>query len=196
MPERRSEPWLVTCGAISRPAHVRSGSADGLLEIEIGSGETARTVTAAIVSYSTDTCVVSIEGRSTVVRLARQGGEYQAMAAGESFTATSAAEMATGTGSGASDGSAADAGSRGVDLDALCAPMPATVSAILVEPGAAVEAGDTLVRLEAMKMELAIRAPSPGCIATVDCRVGDLVQPGRPLVALEGRPTTAGKPHR
>ncbi len=192
MAERRSEPWLVTSGAISLPAHVRSGSDDGLLEIEIGSGETARTVTAAIVSCSTDTCVVSIEGRSTVVRLARQGGEYHAMAVGESFTAMSAAKAITGSG----DGSAAAAGPRGVDLDALCAPMPATVSAILVEPGAVVEAGDTLVRLEAMKMELAIRAPSPGCIATVDCRVGDLVQPGRPLVALEGRPTTAGKPHR
>ena len=183
MAERRSEPWLVASGAISLPAHVRSGSDDGLLEIEIGSGETARTVTAAIVSCSMDTCVVSIEGRSTVVRLARQGGEYHAMAAGEAFTARSTAEAVTGSDAG--DGSAAAASSRGVHIDALCAPMPATVSAILVEPGADVEAGDTLVRLEAMKMELAIRAPSPGCVATVDCRVGDLVQPGRPLVGLD-----------
>ena len=192
MPERRSEPWRVTSGAIGRPVHVRSGSDDGLLEVEIGSGDTARTVTASIVSCSTDTCVVSIEGRSTVVRLARQAGAYHAMADGEYFTARSAAETITGAG----DGSTVGASSLGVDVDALCAPMPATVSAILVEPGADVEAGDTLVRLEAMKMELAIRAPSPGCIATVDCRVGDLVQPGRPLVALEGRPTTAGKPRR
>lgn len=192
MPERRSEPWRVTSGAIGRLVHVRSGSDDGLLEVEIGSGDTARTVTATIVSCSTDTCVVSIEGRSTVVRLARQAGAYHAMADGESFTARSAAETVDGAG----DGSTAGASSLGVDIDALCAPMPATVSAILVEPGAEVEAGDTLIRLEAMKMELAIRAPSPGCIATVDCRVGDLVQPGRPLVALEGRPTTAGKPRR
>lgn len=194
MPERRSEPWLVTAGAIGRPVHVRSGSADGLLQVEIGSGDTARTVAATIVSCSADTCVVSIEGRSTVVRLARHAGAYHAMADGESFTARSAAETTDGDGAG--DGSTARASSLGVDVDALCAPMPATVSAILVEPGADVEAGDTLVRLEAMKMELAIRAPSPGCIATVDCRVGDLVQPGRPLVALEGRPTTAGKPPR
>lgn len=73
----------------------------------------------------------------------------------------------------------------GPDADALCAPMPATVTAVAVEPGAAVAAGDTLIRLEAMKMELAIRAPAGGRITAVHCAVGDLVQPGRPLVTLE-----------
>ena len=66
--------------------------------------------------------------------------------------------------------------------------MPATVAAVLVRPGAVVAAGDTLVRLEAMKMELAIRAPAAGRVAAVDCRAGELVQPGRPLVTLEPRP--------
>ena len=66
--------------------------------------------------------------------------------------------------------------------------MPATVAAVLVQPGAVVAAGDTLVRLEAMKMELAIRAPAAGRVAAVDCRAGELVQPGRPLVTLEPRP--------
>ena len=63
--------------------------------------------------------------------------------------------------------------------------MPATVTAVIVEPGATVTAGDTLIRLEAMKMELAIRAPADGRITAVHCNIGDLVQPGRPLVVLE-----------
>ncbi len=62
--------------------------------------------------------------------------------------------------------------------------MPATVTAVLVTPGATVSTGDTLVRLEAMKMELAIRAPVDGTVTGVACREGELVQPGRPLVTL------------
>ena len=54
-----------------------------------------------------------------------------------------------------------------------------------VEPGAAVKKGDTLIVLEAMKMELPIRAPADGTVARVTCTEGQLVQPGVPLVELE-----------
>lgn len=74
---------------------------------------------------------------------------------------------------------------RDQDPAALAAPMPATVTAIRVEPGQAVSAGEVLVTLEAMKMELAISAPRDGRVRSISCRVGELVQPGVPLVALE-----------
>ena len=64
----------------------------------------------------------------------------------------------------------------------LSAPMPATVIRVAVKPGAAVGKGDTLLVLEAMKMELPIRAPSDGVVKAVHCRAGDLVQPGVPLL--------------
>lgn len=67
----------------------------------------------------------------------------------------------------------------------LSAPMPATVLRIDVAPGAAVKRGETLLVLEAMKMELPVRAPSDGVVRTVSCREGELVQPGAPLVSLE-----------
>jgi 3-methylcrotonyl-CoA carboxylase alpha subunit len=70
------------------------------------------------------------------------------------------------------------------DEAALAAPMPATVVAINVAPGQAVAAGDVLVVLEAMKMELAVAAPHDGTVTAVACRVGELVQPGVPLVEL------------
>ena len=201
MPEKRSRRWLVTAGATRLAAEVRHGADDAALEVGIGSGDTARTIAARIVSCSADTCVVSVDGRSTVVRLAPHDGGFHAMTGGESFTVTSAAETPAASRHG--DGSAAgQAGeprvgepASAMDLDALCAPMPATVSAILVEPGTTVDAGEALVRLEAMKMELAIRAPAAGRVAAVDCRVGDLVQPGRPLVTLQASPSTAGKAH-
>ena len=61
----------------------------------------------------------------------------------------------------------------------LAAPMPATVVTVLVDAGHAVKKGDTLVVLEAMKMELPIRALGDGVVKAVHCREGELVQAGR-----------------
>jgi biotin carboxyl carrier protein len=66
----------------------------------------------------------------------------------------------------------------------IAAPMPAKVTAILAEPGRAVSKGDVLVKLEAMKMELPVRAPRDGVVKTVSCQVGELVQPGVALMEL------------
>jgi biotin carboxyl carrier protein len=68
---------------------------------------------------------------------------------------------------------------------ALAAPMPATVVLINVAPGQQVARGDIMIMLEAMKMELPIRAPRDGRVKTIACRAGELVQPGTALVELE-----------
>jgi biotin carboxyl carrier protein len=68
--------------------------------------------------------------------------------------------------------------------DELTAPMPATVVKLLIQPGAVVAKGDTLLVLEAMKMELPIRAPRSGVVDRIFCRVGELVQPGVELLEL------------
>ena len=67
----------------------------------------------------------------------------------------------------------------------LSAPMPATVIRVEVSPGGHVRRGDTLVILEAMKMELPIRADTDGTVTKVSCKPGDLVQPGIALVEIE-----------
>ena len=56
---------------------------------------------------------------------------------------------------------------------------------VSVKPGAQVKAGDALVVLEAMKMEIALRAPHDGVVAAVNCREGELVQPETVLVELK-----------
>ena len=79
-------------------------------------------------------------------------------------------------------------GSRNVRHDddtSLAAPMPATVVSINVAAGQAVKTGDVLITLEAMKMELTITSPRDGKVQRVACRVGELVQPGVPLLDLE-----------
>ena len=67
----------------------------------------------------------------------------------------------------------------------VMAPMPATVVSLNAAPGQAVNEGDTLIVLEAMKMELPIKSPRSGTIKAVHCAKGDLVQPGVNLLEIE-----------
>jgi len=67
----------------------------------------------------------------------------------------------------------------------LTSPMPATVVKVLAAPGQAVKAGDALVILEAMKMELSVRAPSDAVVKAVHCKEKEIVQPDQTLVELE-----------
>ena len=54
--------------------------------------------------------------------------------------------------------------------------MPATVIRVNVQPGDPVKKGDVIVLLEAMKMELPLRAPADATVSAVNCREGELVQ--------------------
>ena len=56
--------------------------------------------------------------------------------------------------------------------------------AVLVHEGQAVRRGDVVMTLEAMKMELPVRAPRDGTVRSIACKDGDLVQPGVPLLEL------------
>ena len=60
--------------------------------------------------------------------------------------------------------------------------MPATIIKVHVKPGDAVKKGDTVLVLEAMKMELPIRAAGDGVVATVCCHEGELVQADAVLI--------------
>ena len=57
----------------------------------------------------------------------------------------------------------------------LTAPMPATVVTIHVKPGDRVVKGQVVMLLEAMKMELPVRATDAGVVAAIRCREGELV---------------------
>lgn len=62
------------------------------------------------------------------------------------------------------------------------APMNGTLAALFVEAGQQVEADTTLAIMEAMKMEHAIKAPTPGTVTDVFYSVGDLVDGGADLL--------------
>lgn len=77
---------------------------------------------------------------------------------------------------------AAPAGAAGAV--SVNAPMPGNILDVKVKPGDSVKAGDTLLILEAMKMENEISAPQDGTIASVDVRKGDVVDSGALLCTM------------
>lgn len=76
-------------------------------------------------------------------------------------------------------------GAEAAGSDVTLAPMPGRVVSVHVRGGQAVEAGDRLAVLEAMKMEHTLTAARDGTIAEVLVREGDQVEAGAPLVRLE-----------
>jgi 3-methylcrotonyl-CoA carboxylase alpha subunit len=67
--------------------------------------------------------------------------------------------------------------------DRVTAPMPGRVVEVTA-PGRAVRRGETLVLLEAMKVQMRLAAPRDGVVAAVRCQPGDLVEDGAELVTL------------
>jgi biotin carboxyl carrier protein len=65
---------------------------------------------------------------------------------------------------------------------ALTAPMPGRIVAVLVTEGQAVQRGDVLVILEAMKMEHAVKSPRAGAVSRLSAEAGKMVGLGDVLL--------------
>ena len=71
------------------------------------------------------------------------------------------------------------------DAGGMTAPMPGKVLEILCSIGEEVEAGQTLIVMEAMKMEHRIAANGPGTIVAIHHEVGEQVDAGTTLIDIE-----------
>nr|CAA9353274.1 MAG: Biotin carboxyl carrier protein [uncultured Nocardioidaceae bacterium] len=66
----------------------------------------------------------------------------------------------------------------------IVAEMVANVWKIVAEPGSALAAGDIVVILESMKMEIPVLAEEAGTLAELRVREGDVVQEGDILAVM------------
>ncbi|MCE2817750.1 MAG: acetyl-CoA carboxylase biotin carboxylase subunit [Ilumatobacteraceae bacterium] len=76
-------------------------------------------------------------------------------------------------------------GSAGGGSGQIAVPMQGTIVKVLVEVGQAVEAGQSVVVLEAMKMENQIEADKSGTIKAINVKPGDTVGAGDVVVVIE-----------
>jgi acetyl-CoA/propionyl-CoA carboxylase biotin carboxyl carrier protein len=81
--------------------------------------------------------------------------------------------------------SAAAGGAAGGGSGKIAVPMQGTIVKVLVEVGQAVEAGQSVVVLEAMKMENQIEADKSGTIKAINVKPGDTVGAGDVVVVIE-----------
>jgi biotin carboxyl carrier protein len=126
---------------------------------------------------------VEHDGESTIVYVAGDVTNRWIFWNGHVFRAGATADGARTSGTPRTLRTSGTSGTSGTS-EILTAPMPARVVQVLVQPGASVKKGDTIVLLEAMKMELPVRALSDGTVVAVHCRDGELVDADAPLVEL------------
>jgi len=79
----------------------------------------------------------------------------------------------------------ADTETLSISGKALTAPMPGKIIAVNAKAGDAVSAGDPLIIMEAMKMEMTLEAPRDGIVAEVTATADALVTDGEMLLSLE-----------
>ncbi len=68
--------------------------------------------------------------------------------------------------------------------DTVVAPMPGTVIAVNAKAGQAIARGDTLLVIESMKLETAVKAPRDGVVEAVHVAVGQSFDRSAPLATL------------
>ena len=80
---------------------------------------------------------------------------------------------------------AAPAASAGAGANKIEAGAAGKVFKIETKVGQSVKKGDTVIILEAMKMEIPMVSPVDGTIASIDCAVGDSVEAGALLATVD-----------
>ncbi|MGA4320793.1 sodium-extruding oxaloacetate decarboxylase subunit alpha [Ectopseudomonas hydrolytica] len=110
---------------------------------------------------------VEVNGKSFVVQVG-EGGDIEGIkpVGGTASAAPAAAPVAAGGG------------------EPQAAPLAGNIFKVLVQPGQAVEEGQLVIILEAMKMETEIRAFKSGTVGAVNVKVGDAVAVGASLLTI------------
>jgi 3-methylcrotonyl-CoA carboxylase alpha subunit len=114
---------------------------------------------------------ISLDGIASRVRVVRSAGELTLFADGASYRLVHRDPLAP-------QAEEELAGGR------LTAPMPGRIIQVLVVAQATVRRGETLLVLEAMKMEHSVTAPADGIVERLNYAVGDLVEEGAELLVL------------
>jgi 3-methylcrotonyl-CoA carboxylase alpha subunit len=123
------------------------------------------------VAIGEDTHTVSIDPRQGPASVAMIAGERVLFVRGEAWRFAIPAGAQDGRAETLSDG-------------ALYAPMPGRTISVAVRPGQAVRQGQTLLILEAMKMELTLQAPFDGIVTELSVATGDQVSEGVVLARI------------
>ena len=156
-------------------AACKDGNVDKGIDFLLGKGQVSVNKNAAKVAAcqnnaaSTGEYTVTVNGKKYSVKL---DGDKKATVNGKAF------DIAVKDGIDSAPAAASGAG------ESVNASLPGAVFKVEVSEGDTVAEGDVLVVLEAMKMEIEVKAPKAGTVQSVMVAVGDKVVNGTPLVTI------------
>lgn len=119
-----------------------------------------------------------VDDRSFEVDVDAREDEYRVLVDGRSYHISLVDERRVRLGG-------LQAGVQAKGRQEIFVPMPGKITAVLVAEGDAVEKGQGLVIVEAMKMENEVRSPLAGEVKEVKVKTGDAVEAGKVLVVVE-----------
>lgn len=128
---------------------------------------------------------VTAERRGDRIVVQRDGEEHEIVVTGDRVVAPGEAAPPPGP----SKMETAGALSSGAEGD-VRAPMVGVVREIHAKPGVPVNAGDLIITMEAMKMDIYVNAPVTGTVAAVLCTAGETASEGSVLATVT--PATSG----
>ena len=126
--------------------------------------------------------IVLLFGAKKLPELAKSIGQSMKIFRAETKTDDPATQQTVNTVSDAPAPAPAAAPAAGATT--VEAPMPGKILNIKVSAGQAVKFGETVIVMEAMKMETEIVAPADGTVAQILVKAGDAVDTGAALVTL------------
>ncbi len=159
---RRADGTIVTLRTHPRP--------DGCFRLDLPGGAVV-----AALDKDGDDLFLMVDGVTRRLGVARRGAEYSVMLGGRGHVLTRIDPLAPPR-------------TESAGADRVTAPIPARVTRVLVAPGDAVQRNQPLLVLEAMKMELTLRAPMDGIVERVPHAVGEMVDEGTELVTFATEP--------
>jgi 3-methylcrotonyl-CoA carboxylase alpha subunit len=119
--------------------------------------------------------LLRLDGVIRRVRVIRQGAALTVILVGQTVTLMQDDALAPPRGEAAAS-------------ERVIAPIPGRIARVMVRPGDAVAQHAPLVMIEAMKMEMTLRAPAAGIVAQVRHAVDEMVEEGTELVTFEAAP--------
>ncbi len=131
-----------------------------------------KTVSVEIVHAENGKLDLLIDGNHVIAYVSSDGAKRWATINGQTFLLT----RSSGT---------RRSGAGGEHASELAAPMPGQVRSVNVSEGEAVSKGQTLLVLEAMKMEIRIQAPRDGVVKELLVKVGQTVEREQILVKMD-----------
>ncbi len=148
----------------------------GDFSVNVRKGEASKPQVSGDADKLSDSFTATVDGKKYAVRVKEKDGGFTVAVDGRDYS--------VGIGEGGDVPAQASAAPAGGDVMPIIAAVPGNICKLSVSVGDSVEENQTLLVLEAMKMETPVSSPCSGVVASIEVVVGDVVESGQALMTI------------